>query len=92
MTVDEFAQKEEHLQVLIHDKLESGSYRFQPARRVLIPKPGTSSKRKLGIPVVMDRIVGTRMHNVLAEIFDPEFTDANVGVRRGRSQHQAIRH
>jgi len=92
MTVDEFAQREEPLLALIHDKLKSGSYRFQPARRVLIPKPGTSSKRKLGIPVVMDRIVGTSMHNVLADIFDPDFTDANFGFRRGRSQHQAIRH
>ncbi len=65
MTVEEFAQREEHLLALIHDKLKSGTYRFQPAKRVLIPKPGTSKKRKLGIPVIMDRIVGTSMHYVL---------------------------
>jgi len=53
MTVEEFAQREEHLLALIHDKLKSGSYRFQPARRVLIPKEGTSKKRKLGIPTVV---------------------------------------
>jgi hypothetical protein len=41
MTVAEFAQREEPLLALIHDKLESGSYRFQPARRVLIPNQGT---------------------------------------------------
>jgi len=92
MTVEEFAQREEHLLALIHDKLESGSYRFQPARRVLIDKEGTSKKRKLGIPVVMDRIVGASMHNVLEEIFDAEFTESNFGFRRGKSQHQAIRH
>jgi group II intron reverse transcriptase/maturase len=92
MTVEEFAHREEGLLALIHDKLKSGSYRFQPARRVLIPKPGTSRKRKLGIPVVMDRIVSTSMHRVLEEIFDPDFTDSNFGFRRGRSQHQAIRH
>jgi RNA-directed DNA polymerase len=70
MTVEEFAQREEELLALIHDKLKSGSYRFEPARRVEIPKPGTSKKRKLGIPVVMDRIVGTSMHSVLEELFD----------------------
>jgi RNA-directed DNA polymerase len=92
MTVEEFAQREEPLLALIHDKLKSGNYRFQPARRVLIPKEGTSRMRKLGIPVVMDRIVGASMHSVLEEIFDPDFTASNFGFRRGRSQHQAIRH
>ena len=92
MTVEEFAQREEPLLALIHDKLKSGSYRFQPVRRVLIPKAGTSKMRKLGIPVVMDRIVGASMHGVLEEIFDPDFTASNFGFRSGRSQHQAIRH
>ena len=92
MTVEEFAQREEQLLALIHDKLKSGNYRFQPAKRVLIPKEGTSRMRKLGIPVVMDRIAGASMHSVLEEIFDPDFTASNFGFRRGRSQHQAIRH
>ena len=83
MTVEEFAQREEQLLALIHDKLKSGIYRFQPARRVLIPKEGSSKMRKLGVPVVMDRIVGTSMHSVLEEIFDPDFTASNFGFRRG---------
>jgi group II intron reverse transcriptase/maturase len=92
MTVDEFAQREAHLLALIHDRLKVGHYRFQPARRVLIPKAGTSKMRKLGIPGVMDRIVGASMQRVLEELFDPDFTASNFGFRRGRSQHQAIRH
>jgi len=92
MTVDEFAQREDHLLARIHATLKAGHDRFQPARRVLIPKAGTSKKRKLGIPAVMDRIVGTSMHSILEEIFDPAFTPSNFGFRRGRSQHQAIRH
>lgn len=91
MTVAEFAQREDELLGLIQDKLESGSYRFQPARRVEIPKPGTSKTRKLGIPVVMDRIVGTSMHSVVEGLFDADFTESNFGFREGRSQHQAIR-
>jgi len=92
MTVDEFELREEELLGLIHSKLKSGSYRFRPARRVLIPKEGTCKKRKLGIPVVMDRIVGVSMHRVLEPLFEPEFTESNFGFRCGRSQHQAIRH
>jgi RNA-directed DNA polymerase len=59
---------------------------------VLIPKPGSKKQRKLGIPVVMDRIVSQSLHTVLEEIFDPEFTSSNFGFRRGRSQQQAIKH
>ncbi len=92
MTVDDFAQRKDELLALIHDKLLSGSYSFQPAKRVLIPKEGTSKMRKLGILVIMDRIVGTSMHNMLVSLFDPDFTESNFGFRKGRSQHQAIRH
>ena len=48
--------------------------------------------RKLGIPVVMDRIVAVSMHNVLEALFDADFTGSNFGFRRGKSQHQAIGH
>jgi RNA-directed DNA polymerase len=90
MTVEEFARREETLLALLHDKLKAGSDRFKPARRVLIPKEGTSKMRKLGIPVVMDRIVAVRRHSVLEAIFDADFTGSNFGFRRGKSQHQAI--
>jgi RNA-directed DNA polymerase len=36
MTVEEFAEREETLLSLIHDKLSSGIYQFQPARRAEI--------------------------------------------------------
>jgi len=92
MTVEAFELREGELLGLIHQKLKAGTYRFKPARRVLIPKEGTSKMRKLGIPVVMDRIVGQSINLVLEEIFDLSFTESNFGFRRGKSQHQAIRH
>ena len=92
MTVEAFERREDELLKLIHEKLKAGAYRFKPARRVLIPKEGSNKKRKLGIPVVMDRIVSQSMNLVLEGIFDPDFTSSNFGFRRGRSQHQAIRH
>lgn len=93
MTVAEFEARQEELLELIHEKLRAGSYRFKPARRALIPKGGSGTeKRKLGIPVVMDRVVAQSVHQVFEEIFDPEFTRGNFGYRWGKSQHQAIRY
>jgi len=92
MTVEAFERREDELLKLIHEKLKAGTYRFKPARRVLIPKEGSTKKRKLGIPVVMDRVVSQSMNLVFEGIFDPTFTASNFGFRRGRSQHQAIRH
>lgn len=92
MTVEAFEQREEELLELSQNKLKAGTYRFKPARRVLIPKEGSSKKRKLGIPVVMDRIVSQSLNLVLEEIYDPGFTASNFGFRRGKSQHLAIRH
>ena len=86
MTVAEFELREVELLGLIHDKLKSGSYRFKPARRALIPKERTSKMRKLGIPAVMDRIVGVSMYQVLETIFDADFTGSNFGFRRGKSE------
>ena len=40
--------------------LEDGSYRPLAARRVLIPKPGSSEQRPLSIPTVTDRVAGGR--------------------------------
>lgn len=82
MTVEDLAQREEELLDLIHAKLQAGTYRFKPARRVEIPKPGSTKTRKLGIPVVMDRIVSHSLHRVLEELFEPDCTwRATSGVR-----------
>ena len=93
MSVDEFAERRTEMLRKALAKLREGTYRFKPARRVLIPKPGKPGKfRKLGIPVVLDRVVAQSIHTVLEEIFDREFTQSNFGFRRGKSQHQAIRY
>ncbi|MCP4897484.1 MAG: group II intron reverse transcriptase/maturase [bacterium] len=92
VTVGAFAeQAEEHLD-RIHEKLQAGTYRFKPVRRAEIPKPGSTKKRPLGIPVVMDRIVSQSLHTVLDELWEADFTASNFGFRRGKSQHQAIEH
>lgn len=92
MTVKDFERRKDELLKLIHQKLKAGNYRFKSARRTLIPKESTSKLRKLGIPVVMDRVVSQSVNLVFQEIFDPEFTKSNYGFRKGMSQRQAIYH
>ncbi len=90
MSVEEFGEKATEWMQLIQMKLKTGSYKFMPARRVYIPKPGSSKKRGLGIPVVMDRIVSQSVNLAFMEIFEIDFTSSSFGFRRGKSQHQAI--
>jgi group II intron reverse transcriptase/maturase len=91
MTVNDFEERKRELFPIIYNKLREGKYKFKPVKRVLIPKEG-GKVRKLGIPVVMDRIVAQSINTVLEEIFDKEFSQSNYGFRKGRNQHQAIKH
>jgi retron-type reverse transcriptase len=90
MSVKDFEERKGELMPMIRDKLIQGRYRFKPARRVEIPKDGGSKTRRLGIPVITDRIVSTSIQRVFEQIFERDFTSSNYGFRRGRSQHQAI--
>ena len=74
----------------IKSELLEGRYRPQPVRSVEIPKPGGSGMRMLGIPVVVDRLIGQALHQVLEPIFDPGFSESSYGFRQGRSAHQAV--
>ena len=47
MSVKEFEERKEELMPIIRNNLINGIYRFKPALRVEIPKPGTSKTRKL---------------------------------------------
>jgi len=58
--VETFERREDELLAVIHEKLKAGIYRFKPARRVMTPKEGSAKRRKLGIPVVMDRAITSK--------------------------------
>ena len=81
---------ERYLDVL-HRLLKDGRYRPRPVRRVEIDKPGTTKKRLLGIPTVMDRVCQQALVQVLLPIFEPTFQEASFGYREGRSTHMAMR-
>ncbi|HWH01687.1 MAG TPA: group II intron reverse transcriptase/maturase, partial [Pilimelia sp.] len=70
--------------------LKDGTWRPLPARRVLIPKPGTAEKRPLSIPTVGDRIVQAAVKIVLEPVFEADFLPCSFGFRPKRSAHDAL--
>lgn len=74
----------------IKEELLSDRYKPKPVLRVEIPKPGGKGMRKLGIPVVVDRMIQQALAQVLNPIFEPGFSDGSYGFREGRSALQAV--
>jgi RNA-directed DNA polymerase len=70
--------------------LKERRYRPLPARRVFIPKPGSSEQRPLSIPTVRDRIVQAAVRIVLEPIFEADMLDCSFGFRPRRSAHDAL--
>jgi len=88
-TVEQFETQESAQLAQLREELRTKRYRRQPARRVWIPKPGTTEKRPLGIPAVRDRTVEAALKQVLEPIFERDFAEHSYGFRPGRGCRQA---
>jgi RNA-directed DNA polymerase len=73
----------------LEKELMEQTYRPQPVRRVMIPKPG-GGERPLGIPTIRDRVAQTAVVLIVEPIFEADFEDNVYAYRPERSAQEAL--
>ncbi len=71
------------------NRMSSGSYFPCAVKEVEIPK-SDGSKRKLGIPTIIDRIAQTVVKEYLNKTVDCKFEENSYGYRQGKSAQRAL--
>ena len=89
MKVDELLQYLKENGKQIKENIRKGEYNPKAVRRVEIPKTD-GSKRKLGIPTVVDRVIQQAVAEQLSIMYEPIFSENSYGFRPNRSCHDAI--
>ncbi len=74
----------------LRTELKDRSFRPLPTRERMIPKPGTTKRRRLGISAVRDRVVQASLKLVLEPIFEADFLPCSYGFRPKRRTHDVV--
>jgi RNA-directed DNA polymerase len=74
----------------VRQALRDGTFVPLPVRERMIPKPGTTTRRRLGIPTVTDRVVQASLKLVLEPVFEADFRSCSYGFRPNRRAHDAV--
>jgi group II intron reverse transcriptase/maturase len=74
----------------IIQSLKDDTFKFQPGRRVMIPK-ASGGERPLTIAPPRDKLVQECIRMILEAIYEPSFDNNSHGFRPNRSCHSALR-
>ena len=90
MSWAEYGQGLEERLLDLHGRVQAGTYRASPSRRVNIPKPDGGT-RPLGVAALEDKIVQKAVvDTILTPIYEAEFLGFSYGFRPGRGAHNAL--
>lgn len=74
----------------VRASIKDRSFAPLPVKQRMIPKPGTTKRRRLGIPTVADRVVQASLKLVLEPILEVDFLPCSYGFRPGRRCQDAV--
>jgi len=74
----------------LRTEIKDRTFHPLPVRERMIPKPGTTKRRRLGIAAVRDRVVQASLKLVLEPIFEADFHPCSYGFRPQRRAHDAV--